>query len=753
MVRICVLGELVVEAAGRPVEITGSWRARSLLAWLALHPGEHPRGDLAARFWPDILDSSARASLRTSLWALRRALGEGAATALIATRERIGLAGPPAVWIDATAFAEHLSAGRFHEALPLCRGELLAGVDEDWVHELRDTHRARVAEAMDGMALAADSSGDLAGAIAWTRRRVALDPLAEEAQRALILRLTRSGDRAGALTAYARLRERLRSELGLSASQQTRDLVLRVREGAEAAPPARDARASSPTPGAATPGAGWAPGLPFPLPGRLRQPAPVAFVGRTAELAELRRVWAEVRACGGPRLALVLGEAGIGKSRLVRELAVERRGEGAVVLHGTADEDLLVPHQHLVEALAHFLAVAAPGELERRVAARAADLEPIAPALAGRAGAPPVSEGHGESRRYRLFDAVASLLDELSVDAPVLVVLDDLQWADQSTTALLRHMLESRPEMRVLVVATQRTGEGVPSAAVAEPLQRLDQVGLVDRVVLPGLPDADVAALSRSLIEQELSTGLVRAICQEAGGNPFFVQEIVRHLSESDRRSGGRSLSGVGVPEGVREVVDLRLGRLDGACVRLLVVAAVVGTAFEFALLERVSDLQGEDLATALDHALSAGLVVEVSHGEQERFAFAHALVRRTLLARLSLAHRRRIHGRVAEALKASRGDEALLEIAYHLCEALPAADRDEALDYATRAAERAIAGLAYAEAVELFTRALELLPRGDERRRIVALKRALAYQALFHSIMDTPAERTRTRATAAPRA
>jgi DNA-binding SARP family transcriptional activator len=749
MLRVKVLGELVVESSGRPIELTGSWRARSLLAWLALHPGSHPRGDVAARFWPDVLDSSARASLRNGLWALRRALGPESAGALIATRERVGLGESPAVWLDVAAFGEHLAAGRLDEALALCRGELLAGLDEEWVYEHRDAHRARVSELLERMAARAESAGDLAGAIAWTRKRVALDPLAEDAQRALIVRLTRSGDRAGALAAYGRLRERLRRELGISASQETRALVLHVREGAEAGEPAAggEPRAAHPEP--ARSGPGWTPGAPFPLPPRLRRPAPAAFVGRVQEMSALQRLWSEVRAGRGARIALVVGEAGIGKSRLVRELALQGREQGAVVLHGSADEDLLVPHQHFVEALGHYLGAAAPSELRRRVEPRAADLEPIAPALSRDAGAPPREDGRQESRRYRLFEAVASLLDELAAEAPVLLLLDDLHWADQSTAALLRHTLESRPDMRLLVLATQRPADVAPGGALAEALQRLSQQQFVERVTLSGLLDADVAQLSRSLTGQDLSGELVRAIRDEAGGNPFFVQEIVRHLSEGDRSGSVLSLARADVPEGIREVVDLRLARLGDACVRLLTVAAVIGAEFELEPLERVSDLQGEDLAAALDEALAAELVLEPPHGERERFAFSHALVRRTLLGRLTHAHRRRIHARVAEALQAARGDAALLEIAHHLCEARPVADREHALDYATRAAEQAITGLAYGEAVDLFTRALSLLPRGDERRRMLALKRALAYQALFHAVMDTP--RAETRAEALP--
>ncbi len=325
-------------------------------------------------------------------------------------------------------------------------------------------------------------------------------------------------------------------------------------------------------------------------------------------------------------------------------------------------------------------------------------------------------------------------------------MLDDLHWADQSSVALLRHMLESHPEMRLLVLATQRQTELTPGGPLAQALQRLTQQGLLQRMTLSWLLDDDVAALSRSLTGRKLSAELVYAIRTEAAGNPFFVQEIVRHLSESDRSGGVLSLARAGLPESVREVIDLRLAPLDEACVRLLIVAAVIGGEFELEPLERISDLEGEDLAASLDEALAAGLVLELapSDRQRERFAFSHALVRRTLLERLSRAHRRRIHGRVAEALEASRGETALSEIAHHLCEAMPTVDREHALDYATRAAEQATAHLAYAEAVDLFTRALSLLPPEHERRRILALKRALAYQALWHAIADTPRPETR---------
>jgi DNA-binding SARP family transcriptional activator len=743
MLRIHVLGELSVESSGRQIELSGSWRARSLLAWFALNPGAHRRGDVASRFWPDVLDSSARASLRNALWAIRRALGDEADGALIATRDRAGLEGPPNVWVDATAFQERVAAGELEEALALSRGDVLAGLDEEWVYEYRDLHREALSELLERLAAQAEAEGDLVGAIAATRRRARLDPLAEDAQRALIARLARSGDRAGALAAYDRLRERFRRELGISLSDETRAVIHEVRRGhalsqsprADAAGPAADQSSRS---------GNWRPGDLFPLPPRLRQRAPMALVGRERELSTLRKRWRVVRDGEGARLVLVTGDAGMGKSRLVRELALEGREQGAVVLHGSADEDLLVPNQHLVVALEHYFAVAAPDELTRRVGPRAADLEPIAPGLSALTGAP--GEAAPEGRRYRLFEAVAGLLDELSAETPTLLLIDDLHWADQSTAAILRYAMEARPEMRVLVLATMRGADVPATGPAAEALQRLSQGQYVERLPLPGLSNPEIAELAQGVSGRELAAELVRGIRAETAGNPFFVQEIVRDLSDSDRTATVLSLAQAEVPERVRDVVNLRLARLGEPTARLLTVAAVIGSEFELALLERISDLDGDDLAAALDEAVSAALLTETAEGESESFSFSHALVRRTLLTRLTRANRRRVHARVADALEATKGDNALLEIAHHLCEAQPVADRERALDYATRAAEQATAGLAYAEGVELFSRAIAILPSADDRRKKLSLKRAVAYQGLFHALMDTRAEQPELR-------
>ena len=242
---IQVLGELAVEVDGTPVEPPASRRARGLLGMLALERRMHSRSEIAARFWPDVLDESARTSLRSALSALRRSLGPAADGCLVANREAVGLTGD--VRVDAEAFEEHAAAGRLEAAIALYRGDLLSGLDDDWVLVARDEWRERAARVLGDLAAAAEAAGDWPEAIAHTRRSVALDPLGEEAQRALIRRLGQAGDRAAALAAYNRYADRLRSELRIAPSPATRALVEELRSGGgDTAPAPEEAAAPAP---------------------------------------------------------------------------------------------------------------------------------------------------------------------------------------------------------------------------------------------------------------------------------------------------------------------------------------------------------------------------------------------------------------------------------------------------------------------------------------------------------------------------
>ena len=198
MLTMSVLGELSIEVDGRPLDRISSQRARSLLGWLAINPGLHPRARVASVFRPDVLDKGAPSSLRTTLATLRRELGP-AAEVVTATRERVGIEPGAEVEIDLDAFGQLASRGQLQEAAALCRGDLLTDFDDGWVNEPREVHRRLLHELLGRIATEAEESGDLDAAIGRTREQVALDPLSEDAQRKLIERLKAAGDRAGAM--------------------------------------------------------------------------------------------------------------------------------------------------------------------------------------------------------------------------------------------------------------------------------------------------------------------------------------------------------------------------------------------------------------------------------------------------------------------------------------------------------------------------------------------------------------------------
>ena len=229
MLRVRLVGELGLEVDGDAVDTPSSAKARAVLAWLALHPGSHSRSEVAGTFWPDVLEESARASLRTALSSVRRALGEAGAPHLKATREAVELGGD--LWVDARDFEALAAQGRLEEALAIGDGELLGGLDDEWARDARDGHRERRAELLGELAARAERAGDPAGAARHARRRVALDPLSEDATRDLMRRLAAAGDSAGALVAYDELRERLRTTLAIAPSAPTRALADEVRAG------------------------------------------------------------------------------------------------------------------------------------------------------------------------------------------------------------------------------------------------------------------------------------------------------------------------------------------------------------------------------------------------------------------------------------------------------------------------------------------------------------------------------------------
>ena len=459
-----------------------------------------------------------------------------------------------------------------------------------------------------------------------------------------------------------------------------------------------------------------------PMPALLSRPGRI-FVGRERAMEQLERFWAEGTA-GELRAVLVAGEPGVGKTRLATELAARVHDQGATVLAGRCDEDLGVPYQPFVEALRHVLGHTPADDLSRRLGRYAGELQRLVPEITDRlSGLPPPLRSDPETERFRLFDAVASWLAAASAEEPILLVLDDLQWAAKPTLLLLRHVLQSSEPMRLLTVVTYRDTELGRTHPLSELLADLRRQTRVERISLSGLDAAAVAAFLEQAAGHELGLEkdeLAAAIHLETEGNAFFVREVVRHLIETGglRQDDGRWVTGrpveeLGIPEGVRDVVGRRLTRLSETANRALAVAAVVGQEFELAVLERAGKLDEDALVSALDEALVARLVAEVP-GTSPRYSFAHALVRATLYEELTGARRVILHRRVAEAIEtvhAGRLDDYLPALAHHYARAsAPREETGKAVTYATRAGDRALAQLAHDEAASYYRQALDLL-------------------------------------------
>jgi DNA-binding SARP family transcriptional activator len=589
MLRVRVLGELEVERDG--VRLTPPRRrpARALLGWLALHPGVHARSTVAGRLWHNVLDESARTSLRTSLSALRAVIG---GAALPATREHVGLA--DGVFVDWREFERLLAARRPRDAVELCGGELLRGLDDDWVLIARDEHRERVAEALTALAAGAAARGDQDTALGCARRRARLDPLDEPAHRDLMRLLADGGDAGGALVAYERFAERLRRELGVAPAAATRSLAAGLRGG-------------------------WAPTAPPTVPARIvaaRRRGPI--VGRDAELGRLRAAWAR-SARQGRLLVLVSGEPGIGKTRLVSEFGAELVGHGAVVLYGRAEEEGLVPYQPVVESLREPLrhGVKLPAE------AREASL--LLPETAGPEHGASATAEPPPGAQLRLFESFGAALDAVAVGRPALLVLDDLHWAEAPTMRLLRS-LAARPAgtPRVLIGAYRDTE--APQLTVL--LAGLSRELPVERIALTGLSlDAALTWLAG-----RLSPEAIRTLHDQTGGNPFLIEQLLPEEAT-----------------GVDEAVRRRVGALGAEAHAVLDTAAVSGAEFELAVVAEVVGLPLDGTLDVLEAAVRGRLIVEVPD-EPGRFAFVHAIVRDTLAGSLTAARRARLHELYSEA-------------------------------------------------------------------------------------------------------
>lgn len=726
MLAIRLLGPLRLTRNGTAVTVKRR-KSRALLAYLAVEARPVPRRRLIALLWPDHTEQTARHNLRTALHSLRQTLGD----ALVADEETLAL--DPAVDVDlhrlrAVIRNPNATTAALADALDLYQGELLADFDtpdteeyDDWLLVEREHVRRLVVHGYQQLSARLEAAGDYQAALAALARALALDPFQEDLQRAGLRLHYFSGDRTGALRRYEEFARLLEKEMGVHPMAETRALVDAISAGTLALP------ATSPLPPNPLPVTAAVQAAPAPLPAARplpRDEAQLPFAGRAAELAQLEQ-WRREH-----KVILVEGAAGLGKTRLV-QVFVEQIGaatsQPVLVLWGQARElESRLPYQPLIEALRSVTLLPHWQTLRAALQLPALWWEEVArllPELASGAGARAPDES-------RLWEGVYQFLAALSRHADLLLVVDDLHWADAATLGLLAYVARQAASatLPLTLIATSRAI--TPRSEAGTFLQSLLRENRLARLLLQPLTADEVLVLA-----QRISPGfgypLGHWLLRTSEGNPLVLAELVRYARGQGilLENGTVNLSLLPgapvVPPTVYALIQARLAALSEAARRVLDAAAAVGREFEFEVAARAAALSDTAALDALDELRRERLILEIAG---RRFAFDHTLTHEVVYQELGELRRRLLHRRVAAALESIHSDdldEVAGVLAYHYAEGdQPAA----AAKYARRAGERAVRLAAWKAATRFFSQALTATPMDEQPPLLAALGSVLVY-------------------------
>jgi class 3 adenylate cyclase len=445
------------------------------------------------------------------------------------------------------------------------------------------------------------------------------------------------------------------------------------------------------------------------------------LVGRQEELSQLEDALLSANR-GDGSFVLVAGEAGIGKTRLANELARRARKLGCGVLWGSCSEvELSLPYLPFVEAIGNHLGERDLADVRADLGPMTAELAQLFPQLGN--GAPATPAGDPAQAKQRMFESVVTLLESWAKERGLLLVLDDVHWADSSTRHLLDYVARRLVRSRVMLLATYRSDELDRLHPLTRTVQVWQRAGLAETVAVDAMTPEQVAQMIAAILDaEEVSGELAALVHARSEGNPFVLEELLREAldrREIVRTDAGwerRPLDSLRMPETVREAVLMRLGRLDAVQVEVLRAAAVLGRSFDYGLLVEVSDTDEGAVLAALEAAVAQQLLEE-DVGASDRYSWRHALTQEAIAGDTVLPKRQRIHSRAADALQVTGG--SAMAVASHLLEAGRA---DEAADACFRAAEEAERSVAFREAAELLERVLPHV--SDPRERALLLCR-----------------------------
>jgi ABC-type oligopeptide transport system substrate-binding subunit/DNA-binding SARP family transcriptional activator len=738
--QVALMGPMDIRFDGQQLRRPPTLKSRSLLAYLILHRDRpQPREYLVDLFWGDRPERKARRSLTTALWHIRRCLPD---EGLILSELNTVQFDPGAeLWLDVDEFqaqASRQDLASLQSAVALYRGDLMDGFYDDWILTERYRLEQLLCEALTRLMTVQETRGDHGAALSTAARLLQQDPLREDAHRAMMRAYCRLGRRNAALEQYHDCQRIVQEELGIEPMAETTELNRQILDGRFAAEAVTE---------------GVSIEVPFfrPAPAAGRSPLDVAtrtkLVGREEELAFLQDQWQAVEA-GRQGLVLISGEAGVGKTRLVEEFAHGLRSRGARVLWGRCYEfERVLPYQPVADALRRLLPGLTSSELQAIPAWILAEVARLVPEVLEKWPDIEVRPAIApDQERARLLEATARFLAELSSSARMLFVLEDLQWASESTLRMLHYLVHHLAGGSVLMVGTFRPEEIAPGHPVLDLRRRLIRERLAKPLGLSRISPTDVEAMVKEMSGAgEAIVPLAGRLYRETEGNPFFLAETVNalfemgliRLKEAAWEGDWDRLSreALPLPASVGELIQARTDRLEDDTQDALKIAAVLGREFDFDLLNAVWG-RGEDATLeALDRMLRQRLIDEGLGTTARDYVFSHHKIQEAVYARMPRRHRQQAHaqaGIAMEQLYTAEIEELAGELAFHFREGMGHDKRlaEKAIEHLLTAADQARVAYAQQEAIAYYREALEIL----EGQR--ALKKQRVYERSARTLM-----------------
>jgi DNA-binding SARP family transcriptional activator/tetratricopeptide (TPR) repeat protein len=699
MLQIHLLGQPRFMVDGSPFKFAAPRKALALLAYLLLNRrAAIARDSVAFLLWSEDTEEEARTELRRHLNYLKNAMPPAPELPWISADGETVQWNPAAeAWFDVAEFERQAALPAERErAVELYGGDLLENLYEDWLFPERERLRALLIDCLHGLLLESRSRRDFAKAVVYAQRIMSVDPWREDVLRQVMAVRYEGGDRAGALREYDQFARRLREEMDVAPMPDTtalRDAIARNAPAAEVQAPgesaSQDERATAPL---------------------------LPLVGRQREMDQLRALWNRA-AHGRGGAALISGEAGIGKSRLASELALTVGAQGGRVLVGATLHPESAPYQPVTDALRSASPLLAALDIQPMWLSAVAQIVPDV--RARRADLPPLAGLDPSRERIRLFEAIAAALQGLARPRPVLVVLEDLQWAGEATISAIEFLARRAAGQPVLIVGTYRNEETQPGQPLRDLRRRLQRENLVGHIDLARLPESAVKDLFARIPELAgRGDATAASAYAESEGNPLFLGEVIRGLVESSEEPAAA--------RGLRALIQSRVARLSERARFVAQSAAVVGAVFDVDTVSEISGWPESETLEAVEELVAHHVVRETGRRAAFDYAFTHHLVQAAIYETIEAEARARWHRRAARAVTsiyADLGDRIAPVVAHHLDEA---GDAGAAAHEYLRAARNARSVFADEEALGHAARGLELSSDVELTYELLALQESL---------------------------